>query len=261
MKDYQQFKRMMLKIRKFTLIELLVVIAIIAILASMLLPALNMARDKARAIACASNLKQMGIVFIMYADDNNSTLMPWKDDGLGAGRRYWFSTTAHTNFLMPYFDNLKRNSHFSIGYIGTNGHKRGRSNISCPSVSIMDVGTTNGSVHATYGYNFMLALSTIYNTTGKLKVSKYKKPSRSVWVGDIQSTSAYMDTRLFDPTNLGLYGVKFRHADSANFMFADGHVAAKKSGEVPNSSNPGYSRSREQTIFWNPLYQGPYIYE
>jgi len=88
--------------RLFTLIELLVVIAIIAILAAMLLPALAKAREKARAVSCVSNLKQIGLAINMYAGDSDDFLPPVYDNGPENTHWPWW-----TEKLAPYTGDWK----------------------------------------------------------------------------------------------------------------------------------------------------------
>lgn len=82
---------------KFTLVELLIVIAIIAVLAAMLLPALNKARERARGATCQNNLKNIGYAMAMYTTDSNDFFINYH--WLADGNVHWYHA------IKPYFDN------------------------------------------------------------------------------------------------------------------------------------------------------------
>ena len=87
----------------FTLIELLVVISIIAVLLSILMPALNKAKDKAKSVVCKSNLKHFGLIFTMYADDNNGKFMRGWLEGPATN---WGDGMGWIHVLRPYYSGV-----------------------------------------------------------------------------------------------------------------------------------------------------------
>jgi prepilin-type N-terminal cleavage/methylation domain-containing protein/prepilin-type processing-associated H-X9-DG protein len=87
----------------FTLIELLVVVSIIALLVSILLPALGRARDQAKAVLCMTRLKQIGTAWVVYAAQNNDYVLPHRQQATAS--KNWLAPTWFPQVLGPYTDN------------------------------------------------------------------------------------------------------------------------------------------------------------
>jgi hypothetical protein len=110
--------------RSFTLIELLVVISIIVILISILLPGLRNARNMAQRTVCANNLKQIGLAYLMYANDYNGFGVPMNDDDYYGGPNYYSCT---------YCDFIKVNgTPCKLGYLFTGGYIKNGKIFFCP---------------------------------------------------------------------------------------------------------------------------------
>ena len=208
----------------FTPIELLVVIAIIAILASILFPVFARARENARRSSCQSNLKQIGLAWIQYAQDYDEKVVPILSDptNTGAGptpRYYWFGSVTGSGATAV----LKESEGLIQPYL-----KSGQVQ-SCPS---FQAGTADPSLGRTgYGYNdnYLSRYSPDFSKVNPANLAEIQSPSETVAFADCASLSGSTvgpNTYLSPPTS-EFPTFHARHLDTGNILYCDGHVKAK----------------------------------
>lgn len=221
------------RVRKFTLIELLVVIAIIAILAAMLLPALNSARERGKAVSCISNLKQCAMELIMYADNNKGYLPPY----------YWYGSPAwYDNTELYWTHILAGSSESSLAVKWESWH--------CPAMPFDNnrTGHTDGYGAQTFGL-----ISACDGERFNIHTKKRKKNDVHSFTDNDLTRSVSELPMLADSSerdnNVGLnrqgyviyYRYKFENSpalhlrhpgNTANIAFLDGHVGSQNLQQV-----------------------------
>jgi prepilin-type N-terminal cleavage/methylation domain-containing protein/prepilin-type processing-associated H-X9-DG protein len=182
----------------FTLIELLVVISIISLLIAILLPALGSARKRSQQIACAAKVKQWGILMNTYTMDQKGWLCPARPD----------PTNSNTN---SQFWVGKYGPYVKLGYWSDSPN----SLYNCPSQAQQGgrAFAVNRGIREDKSYNNGIKIDQIIQASSKLYLAESYQGDAWGWI-----LSA-------EPSWAQKHQPEFRHLDSANLLFVDGHVA------------------------------------